>query len=87
VALLFTGCAFRYAADRLARVKNGKIGTAFHARAVCPRIAAVRRDYVAELHARAIDSDYHDALIASAHDAVARMAFFRNRMEAETRGK
>ncbi len=42
----------RRAADRLARGKNHATGTAFDATPLRPRLGAVRKDFVAELHWR-----------------------------------
>ena len=80
-AALLTSRGLCRAADRLARGKNQLPGTAFDASPLRPRLCSVRKDFVAELHHRAVDSPYHEELMESARHAVVRMAFFRTRAE------
>ena len=59
----------------LARSSNQIKGHGFDARAVTPRISAVRRDYLAEVQARQHHREFHEDLFASARRAIRRFSF------------
>jgi len=90
LALLVTRDVCRWMGRRteiwLARSEDQVEGHPFDASAVTPRISAVRRDYLTEIHAREHESEYHEELLASARAAVARMAFFQRPEEGNAPG-
>ena len=79
VGSLLASFLLRRTADRLARGRQQKAGTAFDADPVRSRICALRKDFVAELQSRERDGAYQRALMNSAREAVVKLAFFRTR--------
>jgi hypothetical protein len=81
LALLVTRDVCRWMGRRLeiwlARSEDQIEGHPFDASVVTPRISAVRRDYLTEIHAREHESEYHEELLESARRTVSRLAFFQ----------
>ncbi len=74
----------RRLADRLARGAEPMAGHGLDARAVTPRISAVRQDYLAAIHAREHESEYHQELLDSARAMVSQMGFFKKPTDGNT---
>ena len=64
----------------LARGSDQTEGHGFDAN-IAPRISAVRRDYMAEIHSREDNHEYRDHLLATARHAVRRLSFFAKNSE------
>ena len=83
IALVLWDLTTRRLAERLARVQQpGRCaGRAFDVGAVRPRVCSLRADYIAALQSRTPDSDYHQELIQSARETIAKLPFFQRRRD------